>query len=274
MSSDVSCIKSKVVFETLPTGKPHVSFSEVSSWIECSFRHKLQQIDKVSPPQEPSPYPEFGSAVHAAAENYINTKIMDTPIATSLIREVWERDALSDVEAWCKQAEDILADIPSFMDSNFPDWEAIDAEHQLYEPIGDLPHAFKGFIDAIIVVPSKKKNGKPKYWVLDWKTTSWGWDRQKKQNQTVQSQIVLYKNFWSKKLEKNPSDISCGFVLLKRAAKPGLHCELIKVSAGPKTTERSLKVVNNMIRSVKKGVAIKNRYSCQWCEFKDTPHCP
>ena len=27
-------------FQTLPTGKPHVSFSEVKLWKECSFRHK------------------------------------------------------------------------------------------------------------------------------------------------------------------------------------------------------------------------------------------
>ena len=30
-----------------PTGKPHVSFSEIKAWKECSWRHKLIYIDKI-----------------------------------------------------------------------------------------------------------------------------------------------------------------------------------------------------------------------------------
>ena len=32
----------------LLTGKPHVSFSEIKDWVECSYRHKLIHIDKLS----------------------------------------------------------------------------------------------------------------------------------------------------------------------------------------------------------------------------------
>lgn len=258
-------------FKTLPTGKPHVSFSEVSTWVGCSYRHKLQQIDKVPVVEEPSPFPEYGTACHAVTEHYINTKELDVSIATNHIKEVWQRDNLDDVDGWCKQAEESLVDVPAFMDETFPGWEAIEAEHQLYEKIDELPHAFKGYIDAIITVPGR--GGKKKYWIIDWKTSSWGWNRMKRDDKTVQSQIILYKNFWCKKTGINPRDVSCGFILLKRAAKAGAHCELIKVSAGPVATERSLKVVNNMVKTVKKGIAIKNRFSCEYCEFKDTEHC-
>jgi len=43
-----------------PTGKPHVSYSEVRNWKECPYRHKLLQIDKIDV-FEPSPYLDFGT---------------------------------------------------------------------------------------------------------------------------------------------------------------------------------------------------------------------
>ena len=62
-------------------------------------------------------------------------------------------------------------------------------------------------------------------------------------------------------------------MILKKAAKPGEHCELFSISLGEVPINRSLKVVSNMITAVKKGIALKNRDSCMWCEFKNTEHC-
>ena len=56
-----------------PTGKPHVSYSEVRCWKECSFRHKLLHIDKIDV-FKPSPYLDFGTQVHEGCESYLNTK--------------------------------------------------------------------------------------------------------------------------------------------------------------------------------------------------------
>ena len=68
-------------------------------------------------------------------------------------------------------------------------------------------------------------------------------------------------------------DIRCGFILLKRGGKPGSVCELVPVSVGPKSLARAKKIVNNMITSVKRGMFLKNRDSCRYCQFKDTEHC-
>ena len=53
---------------TFPTGKPHVSFSEVKVWKECSYRHKLAYVDKLDT-YEANPYADYGTAVHNAIEN-------------------------------------------------------------------------------------------------------------------------------------------------------------------------------------------------------------
>ena len=263
-------------FEMLPTGKPHVSFSELRDWQDCSFRHKLKFVDKLVVPKN-VPIMDFGTAVHAACEKYLSTRVMDPDIAIIYLNETWKTN-IDNVEydyktlaSFTKEAITILQEVPVWLEETFPNWEYVDAEHQLYEPIEKYPHAFKGFIDGIIKI--KGKRGEPIYWLLDWKSTAWGWRADKKSDPIVHQQLILYKNFWSTKAKIDPKSIRCGFVLLKRTAKPGAHCELIKVSVGDVTTERSLKVLNSMVSSIKKGIKLKNRSSCLYCEYKNTVHC-
>lgn len=266
----------KPILENLPTGKPHVSFSELRDWQECSFRHKLRHIDKLDL-FEPSPILDFGTAVHSSCENYLKTRVMDSEIALAKIMKAFEdnkgKEAYQEkmLAPFLKEADAILAEVPKFLDENFPEWECIDAEHYLYESIEKYPHAFKGFIDGII--KTKGKRGEELYWILDWKTTSWGWNMDKKSDPDVARQLVFYKNFWSKKKGINPKNVRCGFVLLKRTGKEGARCELVTVSVGDVTTERSIKILNNMLGSIRRGIAIKNKNSCTYCPFKDTEHC-
>jgi hypothetical protein len=204
---------------------------------------------------------------------------MDRKIFLHKLRELWKSHEDKDPEEFTpeaflrfgKEGLAILADVPAWLDEQFPGWEFVDAEHPLYEPLVDTPHAFKGYIDCIISVPGAK--GKKLIWLIDWKTTSWGWSKWKKSDNTVRSQLVLYKNFWTTKTDTDPKDVRCGFVLLKRSAKPGKHCELVTTSVGEVTTKRTLTVINGMIKSVKRGIALKNRNSCRFCDFYNTPHC-
>lgn len=264
-------------YELLPTGKFHISFSEIRTWQDCSYRHKLQFIDKVAT-DRPGVHMDFGTAVHSACENFLRTKVMDHKVFMHKLHELWKEHTplcpedytVESFQQFVKEGKSILPEIPAWFDETFPGWEFVDAEHLLYESIEEHPHAFKGFIDCVIKAPHKKKT---LTWILDFKTTSWGWTSDKKNDPNVKSQLVLYKNFWSKKTNTDPKDIRCGFILLKRTAKPGKHCELVTTSVGDVTTGKSLKVLNNMLVSVKKGLAVKNRHSCTYCEFKGTEHC-
>lgn len=276
LTSEQEAVQQK--FEKLPTGKPHVSFSEMRDWQDCSFRHKLKYIEKVEE-DIPGVHLDFGTSVHAACENYLKTKQMDRKIFLTCLKSLWEEHqkkcpdefTLKAFKDFGQQGMSILADVPIWFDKQFPEWEYVDAEHSLYEPLDGYPHAFKGFIDVVIRVPNAR--GKKLYWLLDWKTCSWGWTIDKKNDPQVKSQLVLYKNFWSIKENINPKDVRCGFVLLKRTAKSGMHCELVTTSVGDVTTNRSLKVINNMVTSIKRGIAIKNRNACTFCSYLNTPHC-
>lgn len=270
-------------FTELPTGKPHVSFSEFSDWKACTYRHKLIHVLKLGA-DDPSPFLSYGTALHAGCENFLKTRVMDVSIALKIIDEDWEKHSkfwkeqasrnnqeFLPVDVWREQAIRALNDLPDFFDSTFPNWEIIDAEHALYEQIENTTHAFKGYIDCVIKTTNKK--GKTLVWIIDFKTCIWGWKREKIQDPIVRSQLVYYKHFWAKKTGSDPKNVRCGFLLLKRTAKKGKSCQLITVSAGDLTMKRSLLVINNMLSSIKRGIALKNRQSCLYCQFKDTDKC-
>ena len=271
---------------TLPTLKAHVSYSEVRCWKECPYRHKLQHVDKIDM-FEPSPYLDFGNAIHEGCESYLNTRTIPREKLLENLRGAWEEHGFDDpewvkrqprwykyhpVQEWCRWASNMWDDVPTFLDETFPGWEPVSAEEALYEDIDGKGVKFKGFIDVVIKVP--RKNGTWKYWILDWKTAkSYGWDRRKKQDPLTQAQIVLYKHFWATKNKVPLKDVGCGFILLKRGGKPGNMCELFKVSAGPTAIKKATKMVENMIYSIRKGLYFKNRNSCTFCDYYNTPHC-
>ena len=277
-----------------PTGKKHVSYSEIRGWKECPYRHKLQHIDKIGV-DEPSPYLSYGTAVHNGIENFLLTGKMDIEAVIEEISSEWEKNGLDSQEfidaqaehrkrngwkpkehlylpVWHDYARIALRDLPTFLKNEFGEYTVISAEEQLYEhfPASDI--FFKGFIDAII---KTKVRGKDVYYVIDWKTAGdKGWYKSKREDILTWAQIALYKHFWRTKKDISTKDVRCAFVLLKRGAKEGSSCELVKVSVGPKAEEKSLSILRSMVKAVRRGLFLKNRNSCLFCEFKNTTHCP
>ena len=269
-----------------PTGKPHISFSELFCWKECPYRHKLTHIDKLGS-FDPSPYLGFGTGVHESCEKYIDTREMDKTLAINEIDRYWDenQEAITEYinangfckysplrDQWKQIASDILDDVPRFLDETFPGWKGVKAEEDLYESIQNDEMLFKGFIDAVTI--NRNKKGQPKIWLLDWKTAGWGWTPKKKQDFNYQMQLLLYKHFWAEKHNVNPKDVKIGFVLLKRDGKNGKRCELVEVSGSAAKVEKAQKVVRSMLAAVRKGFYPKNYSACRWCEFKGTQNCP
>lgn len=272
--------------------KEHVSYSEIKVWKECGWRHKLVYVDKIQTFEE-SPHLHYGTIIHDACEHYLKTKELKLDEMKQSLIEAWEKHGFdsedyiilqtnraklqgweykhSKIEEWLKFAEVSITAVPLFLDETFPDWELVSAEEQLYENIEDMQTKFKGYIDCIIKVPYKDTY---KYWILDWKTaSSKGWMLEKQRDFLMQTQLFLYKSFWGNKNNIKLSDINCAFILLKKVNKVEKACQLIKVSSGPVTLEKSIKLVKNMINSVNKNLFLKNRESCKFCEFKNSMYC-
>jgi len=284
------------VVDMLPTGRPHISYSEMHDWIECQWRHKLKYIDKIDLDSE-SVHTLFGSMIHDALESYVSQPIDNRcAIDFEKYENIWLQEAIPNftakyektkpelIQEYLKSKSEfdeaikpMLLAVPSWLDSQFPNWQIYGAEMKLYESIGSSSKRFfKGFIDCVIKVPNKKKQGEFLYYVLDWKTTSWGWSFDKKTSFNKQLQLVLYKHFLSKMGNIPMESIRCGFVLVKRKPpKSNLDavCELVMVSVGPKTEEKALEIVSRMLMHLNKKLYAKNRMSCKYCKYNMTEHC-
>lgn len=275
-----------------PTNKPHISYSELKTWKECPWKHKLMYVDKLET-WEDNPYAEFGTIVHDVIENYLKTGVMNTDNVESRLLEKWEQYGFDSEEyiekltlqrskfnlkyrheafnSWVKSAHNILNNIPDFMKQNFGDWEYISAEEELYEEMPGYELKFKGFIDAII---KSNINGKEKYWIIDWKTTGpRGWYTDKRRDFLTQAQIGLYKKFWSERENIPLKSVGCGYALLKRNTKQEKTAWFMTVSVGPKFITKADKLIESMIKSVNKGLNLKNRSNCRFCSFYQTEHC-
>ncbi len=274
----------------------HISYSEWKNWHICPHYHKLTYIDKVTQ-FEGNIFTAFGKAIHTVCEltlsdpqKYREKGKIDSLVKEQFLKELKglpskaQQDAKAnfDLKDWLKAGLDIVPDLYRCLTDKFgklgEDWEVLKAEEQLYEPITEFTEEekkFKGFID--LVVMSKKDE---KVHLIDWKTCSWGWQPQKKNDKILSYQLVFYKHFWAKKYDVDPKDVECHFVLLKRTAKPGKKAEFVRVTAAKKRTEDALKSLTKALHNINKKNYIKNRNACTnckdrfgVCEFYQTEHC-
>ncbi len=253
-----------------------ISFSELKNWKECPYRHKLIHIDKI-PYFEGNEFTAFGTAIHEVCEKIIPTKdknglaIFEASFLNQLTTlkkqgKHLDSDLISEMR---KQAIPICEQVLPAVKKHFGEFKVISVEEELMEPITEFDSYnknFKGFIDMVIRTPDDK------YHIIDWKTCSWGWSRDKKSDPMTNYQLTYYKNYYSKKHNIEPKQIETYFVLLKRTAK-NENIEVVRVTSGPKKTENSLKVLQNAVINIEKGISIKNRLNCKYCKFHKTEHC-
>jgi predicted RecB family nuclease len=251
--------------------RQHISFSELKIWKDCPHKRKLIYEDKVKGFQG-NIYTAFGTAVHLACEKGF-TDSLEPQQRQDVFRECFteesnrlqlERD--KNWDAFYKQGLLLSVEAVDITKQHFHDWEVFSAEEMIYQPIEQKKYNFKGIVDLIL------KKG-DKYILIDWKTCSWGWDARRKSDKMTVYQLSYYKNFFAKKHNIPLKNVETYFILLKRTAKKNI-VELFRVTNGQKRLDNSAKLLKNAITNIENGVNIKNRLSCNYCEFKKTEYCP
>ena len=253
-----------------------ISFSELKNWKECPYRHKLIYVDKL-PHFEGNEFTAFGTAIHTVCEQTIPNnsknplKIFEKNFSNELKILTDNGKKLNDglVKDMQNQAIPICEQVLPAVKNYFGKFKVVSVEEEILEPITEFDsynRKFKGFIDMVI------KTTDDKYHIIDWKTCSWGWSRDKKSNPMTSYQLTYYKNYFSKKHNIDPSKIETYFVLLKRTAKKQ-NVEVYRVTSGFKKIDNSLKVLQNAVINIEKGNYIKNRLNCKYCKFHKTEYC-
>ena len=251
----------------------HVSYSEIKIWNECSHKHKLQYVNKLDG-FKGNLHTAFGTAIHSVCEQALLKEELDREqhfleeFAKEIVslekKEVEIDKSLQD--QMMGQYQPIVSSFREELDNYFEDCEVISTEEKLYEDIEGHDMKFKGFIDLVVKTPDGK------YHILDWKTCSWGWDARRKADKIVNYQLTLYKVFWAKKHDIPLEMVETHFGLLKRTAKKN-NTEIFRVTSGPIKVKNALTFLEKAVTNIKKGFSIKNRLSCEYCNFYKTEHC-
>ncbi len=256
----------------------HISYSELKIWSECPRKHKLLYIDKLKG-FTGNEYTAFGSSLHALCENAVQDLLQESDydefFSLHFERELEqlgpEFELRTDlVEQMREQAKIISPLIMPQLTKDFGEFEVFSVEEKLYEKINDLSldkSTFKGYIDLVI------KTNDGKYHVIDWKTCSWGWDREKRNSKMITYQLTLYKKFFCQKHDIDPKLVETHFALLKRTAKKD-NVEIFRVTSGPKKTSNATDLLHKALINIDRKMYIKNRLSCRGCEFYKTKNCP
>ena len=251
----------------------HVSYSEIKIWNECPHKHKLQYVDRIDG-FKGNLHTAFGSAIHSVCEHGLLKEDLDreehfleafAEELASLEKKEVEID-MTLYNQMMGQYQPIVSSFRDGLDDYFENCEVVSTEEKLYEDIEGHDMKFKGFIDLVVKTPDGK------YHILDWKTTSWGWNARRKADKIVNYQLTLYKVFWAKKHGIPLDMVETHFGLLKRTAKKD-NTEIFRVTSGPTKIRNALTFLEKAVINIKRKLVIKNRLSCRGCSFYKTQHC-
>ena len=256
----------------------HISYSELKTWSECPYKHKISYIDRIRR-FIGNEYTAFGRSLHALCEHAVQGTL-DERDYDDFFDEYFDRELeqlgeeherkeqlITDMRG---QAKQISPHILPKLTEHFGEYEVFSVEEKLFEEINDFlldKYKFKGYIDLVIKTPDGK------YHIIDWKTCSWGWDREKRNSKLITYQLTLYKKFFCMKHKVDVKDVETHFALLKRTAKKD-NVEIFRVTSGPRKTDNATKLMVKALHNIEKKNFIKNRSSCRGCEYYKTNNCP
>ena len=256
----------------------HISYSELKIWAECPYKHKLNYIDKLRK-FIGNEYTAFGRSLHSLCEHMVQETLPEEEYDDFFegtfgheLSQLGDPENLREklVDDMLIQAKKITPHIIPGLVNSFGEYEVFSVEEKLFEKINDFlldKYDFKGYIDLVI------KTSDGKYHIIDWKSCSWGWDAKKRSNKLITYQLTLYKKFFCQKHKVDPSDVETHFALLKRTSKKD-NVEIFRVTSGPRKTQNANDLLLKAIANITNKNYVKNRLSCQGCEFYKTKHCP
>ena len=269
------------MFEKQIKKPDYVSYSSIKDWKFCPFYYKITRIDGVSAGRD-SIHTAFGKAVHSTNEKIFKQEKEGTfdyakdfslnfqKEISSISKEIRESLSEKDLKDFDVQGRELVELVYPAAQEYFGEFEYVSAEEDLMEEIEEYKiddYKYKGYIDLVL----KTKDGK--HHIIDWKTCSWGWEAQKKNDAMVNYQLTYYKHFYARKHGVPADKIETHFGLLKRTAKKD-KVELFRVTSGEKKANNALKLLQECVHNVDHERFIKNKLSCSKCSFHRTPHCP
>jgi len=275
-----------------------VSFSQYSMWSSCPQQYKLSYIDKLSE-NTSNIHLVFGTAMHETLQEYLEKclrisksqadKLMNlNEVLKHKMRTLYIKESNNGELPICSKDElvEFLNDGNTILDyfqkrTNFNKFfslkedELVAIEQPLNVKIKENIH-FLGFLDLVI-----RNNSSGKYKIIDFKTATKGWSKYQKSDPVKNSQLLLYKKFYSEMLGVSVDMIDVEFIILKRKISETTDFTVPRISRHvPASGKPSInKAWNSFVEFVdsvfddngdyRTDIVFQKKPSklCEWCEF-------
>lgn len=262
-----------------------LSWTSIRTFEECPRKFKLRNLDKI-PHNRFSEFTAFGSAVHQILEinreasefKNVFADVLTKEIAAKFFIEWYHSNKTIDikefrmfdsrlVQTMFNQGEPLVHAAREELEKKFGKFEVVWVERGF--DVDDV----HGFVDLVL----KTQNGR--YHIIDYKTTSWGWNIDKQRDPLTTYQLSLYKHFLAKQENIDPRFVETYFLILKRNSG---KAEILRMSSGEKKKNNMLQMVEKVRFNVNKYLenSEMNKFrfpplsqDCKWCPFRDSKWC-
>ena len=278
-----------------------VSYSQYSTWAQCPHKWKLQSVDKHRNP--PSIELTFGKAMHTAIQHYL--KVMYEQSGTAADKEdiigLFENTFREEYKSGFEQNNKTHFSSAEEMAEYFEDGRLIiefflkkRGEHfstrkthlvGIEFPLSFSPHEnypnvkLKGFIDFILY-----NENTDTLCIYDIKTSKRGWKDEDKRNDIKTSQVLLYKEYFSKIFNWDVDKIEVEFFIVKRKIWEGSEYPIPRIqsfvpASGPRKRLATVQSFRTFIEDCfnRDGKPLVKEYLkqvgpyCKWCQFNNNP---
>jgi hypothetical protein len=208
-----------------------VSFSQYSMWSSCPHQYKLNYIDKLGESSS-NIHTIFGTAMHETIQHYLSVmygvskkqadEINKDKLLLETMRKAYksEADKMSEgtpctqiqLEEFYGDGRRILAWLDKHMHKFYSKsgFELVGIEIPLNATIKEGVH-FIGFIDIVI-----RDLASNEIIIIDLKTSTMGWNQYQKADKMKNSQILLYKKYYSELFSIPLQKIKVEYQILRR----------------------------------------------------------
>lgn len=279
-----------------------VSYSQFSMYMQCPRKWELEYIHN-NREFEQSIHTIFGTAMHETLQNYLNVTYnqsakkadelsLSSDLQSRLVtlygsasQQMGHFSTPTELQEFYKDGVEILNYFKRKRSLYFPtkQHELVGIELELNIPLRN-GIIFKGFIDIVI-----KDHRTGRYKVLDFKTSTRGWNKYQKADKNKTSQLLLYKEFYARQLGIDPELIDVEYIILRRKINEDSDFPMKRIQTfSPASGKPSRnKVGQLLVEFVSTGFnedgthnkdaeypAYKSA-SCKYCKYKDNEElCP
>jgi CRISPR/Cas system-associated exonuclease Cas4 (RecB family) len=280
-------------------GQKTISYSQMSTFLQCPHKWSLNyrdghRIDTFSINMT------FGTALHSTLQNYFHVAYNDSGVKADEIdlEEYFENELKKtyteevkknkgvhfsnrdEMEEFFEDGLEILSFIKKNRTKYFSSrgWWLVGCE----VPLIIMPNEqyknviFKGYLDMVMYHEPTNQ-----FVIYDFKTSTRGWRDKEKKDEIKQSQLILYKHFFSKQFKVPEDNIEVEFFILKRkiwenSDYPQKRIQQFVPSSGKIKTGKSVRQLNEFIENVfefegkykdTKFTPKPDKYNCKYCPF-------